>query len=338
MQNNRIITIILVSVFSIKSTYALSENKISNISDRKLENYFKKNSKLTELTISKDTNINLFQTLKKGTKGPLVVINGQGEQIIKYYELFYDLINKGYGPIYSMDHRGQGRSSRELKDSKKGYIKNYQDYINDFNKFLNTLDKENKYNLIAHSMGSAIVTKWLQQNQNQNILKKIILVAPMYKVKTKPFPYFLAKLISSVFCLNEYLCKSYAPTKSRKNKYGNPKNSKSTTSFNRFLYSKRLSLKYQDQFINGPTLSWTNQAFSLYQSIQQGVNIKNNIRMFIAKNDRVISTNSQIEICQNKMNNCRFASFENSQHGILFEKDIIRNKAIDLIDSFFNKK
>ena len=45
---------------------------------------------------------------KKGSKGSLIFVNGMGENIVMYLELFYDLHLQGWSPIYTYDHRGRG--------------------------------------------------------------------------------------------------------------------------------------------------------------------------------------------------------------------------------------
>ena len=45
---------------------------------------------------------------KRGKEGALVFVSGRAENLFKYIELFYDLHLKGWSPIYTYDHRGQG--------------------------------------------------------------------------------------------------------------------------------------------------------------------------------------------------------------------------------------
>ena len=44
----------------------------------------------------------------RGKNGSLVFINGKGENLFKYIELFYDFYLQGWSPIYTYDHRNQG--------------------------------------------------------------------------------------------------------------------------------------------------------------------------------------------------------------------------------------
>ena len=50
----------------------------------------------------------------RGKNGSLVFINGKGENLFKYMELFYDFYLQGWSPIYTYDHRNQGFSDHVL--------------------------------------------------------------------------------------------------------------------------------------------------------------------------------------------------------------------------------
>ncbi|WP_370661027.1 serine aminopeptidase domain-containing protein [Psychrosphaera algicola] len=47
----------------------------------------------------------------------------------------YDIVNQGYH-VFIIDHQGQGLSSRILRNSHKGYVQNFDDYIIDLNTFV----------------------------------------------------------------------------------------------------------------------------------------------------------------------------------------------------------
>ncbi len=57
-----------------------------------------------------------------GRKGTVCVFTGRGEQIEKYFETVRDLRDRGFA-VAMIDWRGQGHSSRRLRDPRKGYAK-----------------------------------------------------------------------------------------------------------------------------------------------------------------------------------------------------------------------
>jgi len=55
----------------------------------------------------------------KDGKGTVCVFGGRGEFIEKYFETIGELRRRGFA-VATMDWRGQGRSSRQLPDARKG--------------------------------------------------------------------------------------------------------------------------------------------------------------------------------------------------------------------------
>ncbi|MGZ3711536.1 MAG: serine aminopeptidase domain-containing protein, partial [Bdellovibrionota bacterium] len=68
------------------------------------------------------------------TKGPLVLVEGKGESAYRYVEFAQELQSKGWGPIYILDHRGQGYSEKVLKNSL--HVTSFDTYVQDFIKFM----------------------------------------------------------------------------------------------------------------------------------------------------------------------------------------------------------
>src|SRR3979409_453903 len=53
-------------------------------------------------------------------KGTVCVFTGRGEQIEKYFETVRDLRDRGFA-VAMIDWRGQGHSSRRVRDPRQGY-------------------------------------------------------------------------------------------------------------------------------------------------------------------------------------------------------------------------
>ena len=63
----------------------------------------------------------------------------QGRISGKIQETAADLINRGFD-VYSFDWRGQGLSSRMLPNRQKGFVKTYEDYLEDLDFFIQTIN------------------------------------------------------------------------------------------------------------------------------------------------------------------------------------------------------
>ena len=106
---------------------------------------------------AKDVVIEYVKCTGPGTKGAMVFVPGQSEATTKHSEQIYDVIQAGYSPVYSIDHRGQGKSSRLLDNELKGYVELGEDFVTDLRDYINIIvgevqqTTENRLFGICHS-------------------------------------------------------------------------------------------------------------------------------------------------------------------------------------------
>jgi len=94
-------------------------------------------------------------------KGTVCVFAGRGELIEKYFETVRDLRQRGFA-VATMDWRGQGHSSRQLPDPRKGHVANFQDFEIDVETFMQRVvvpDCPPPYYALAHSMCGAVMLR-----------------------------------------------------------------------------------------------------------------------------------------------------------------------------------
>lgn len=95
-------------------------------------------------------------------KGTVCVFTGRSEQIEKYFETVRDLRDRGFA-VATFDWRGQGHSSRRLRDPRKGYVRNFADYEIDVETFVQQVvlpDCPPPFFALAHSMGAPCCCGW----------------------------------------------------------------------------------------------------------------------------------------------------------------------------------
>jgi len=128
-----------------------------------------------------------------GNKGAIVISPGRGESSVDYYETAIDFINRGYGPIYALDHRGQGLSPRLSDDLQKHHLVNYKHYLTDMNSavqnILNDLKKMGRKDeplfLTSNSMGGGIALLYSINKgpfDKENPFTSMALLAPTIKI------------------------------------------------------------------------------------------------------------------------------------------------------------
>lgn len=286
---------------------------------------------------------------KRGKKGSLLIAPGRGEAALKYLEVAYDFIQKGFSPVFVLDHRGQGYSDRALTDPHKGHVIDFRFYSLDFNQFIektlqdNEIDTESLF-LISHSMGGTIVIDYLQNFGNSHPFKKVIAVSPMIKIHFD-FSENFVRTFTSLICGFPFLkyitkleCDSYIPGSHeydfKKNRF---KNNTLTSSRNRFLFTQRLWKINPALTLGSPTMRWVLESIKATRKIRSLEAIKKieptPFLILQASGDTVVENKAQNEFCQ-PLSSCQLIAIEGSKHEILMEKDRFRNQALEIIFSF----
>ena len=149
-----------------------------------------------------------------GARGTVVLLQGRAEFIEKYGETVDDLRARGFA-VYALDWRGQGRSGRVLKDSRKGHVVSYEDYLSDLDLFLERLvvaQAPRPIMVLAHSMGGHIVLRHRAEHDSRAapyFAAGIVLSAPMVDILMNPAERALGAVLTvaamSVGLRNQYV-------------------------------------------------------------------------------------------------------------------------------------
>jgi lysophospholipase len=112
-------------------------------------------------------------------KGTVCVFTGRTEQIEKYFETVRDLRDRGFA-VAMIDWRGQGHSSRRLRDPRKGYVRDFADFEIDVEAFVQQVvlpDCPPPHFALAHSMGGAVMLRIAYAGKRW--FDRMVLSAPM---------------------------------------------------------------------------------------------------------------------------------------------------------------
>ena len=277
----------------------------------------------------------------------IVVVPGRGECYLKYNELAYDLYQQGYN-VFILDHRGQGLSGRLLSNLQKGYVTNFQDYVDDLQYFIeHVVDKycSTKPYLLAHSMGGAIAVRFMQDSPNA--IKAAVISSPMLGFNSGFLPNSLAKkLVAANYAVNNLISnnpwyffgqKNYSPTSFIQDRLTH-----STKRYKEFvdLYKQNTAIQ-----LGGVTTHWLMQGIMAQKEIFNKLGLlKTPILLFQAGADRVVCQQAQNNFCHNlhllQPQSCPNGvpiRFDDAYHELLFESDKHRNKAITRSLSWFKK-
>lgn len=133
------------------------------------------------------------------TRGVCVLLHGQTEFIEKYSEVIGELNARGY-MVATFDWRGQGGSQRPLEDPLKSYVKDFAQFDDDLQSFLEQIVKpisDAPPIALAHSMGAHILLRTL--HDKPSAFQAAALTAPMIAVSTRGYPAWLARIVTAIY-------------------------------------------------------------------------------------------------------------------------------------------
>jgi lysophospholipase len=132
-------------------------------------------------------------------KGTVVLIQGRTEFIEKYFEVIRELLARKFS-VVTFDWRGQGLSSRQLEDKRKGHVGDFSEFDCDLHVVVERVLHEHgvkPYLGLAHSMGGNVLLRYLHDNPHE--FDRAVLTAPMLAVKTAPFPLWFARSVAALW-------------------------------------------------------------------------------------------------------------------------------------------
>lgn len=278
--------------------------------------------------------------------GPaIILLGGRSESYQKFRELIYDLCQQGYS-VYCLDHRGQGMSDRLLNNPHKGHVEYFRDYVTDLRFFIDiviTPSHHDKKYLLAHSMGGAISSLYLQRYHND--FAAAVLSSPMFGINFGQIPRPIASVYSKAMHIVNQLINTesfYAPGKGgfTQSPFENNQLTHCPLRFN--LYRRSFAFYPQTQ-LGGPTINWLQQSIkACRQAIQCAGEIQTPTIILQAGDDEIVLAEAQNQFCQalHKQQDHQADApilIPGAAHEIFLESDIFRIPALTVALNFFKK-
>lgn len=326
--------ILFVCAFVMQLAHAVPEKTFSKNWHSDVAPYFAQGFKGTFVN-SQGMKLNYHAFVSSTNKKTLVILPGRTEPALKYAEVIFDLRDLGCN-IFILDHQGQGGSERLLKDTQKGHVRFFSDYVKDFTAWMNEVvipeSKDQERFILAHSMGGTVATHYLARHHD--VFNKAVLSSPMMEVNTKPYQEDVALALTSALIL-AFQGTKYAPDRGpyipeedtfEKNEV--------THSRARFDMAKAIFLAWPEYVVGGPTNKWVNQSLIATRTIDSlAAKIHTPILMFQSGMDLIVKLPRQDAFCR-KSANCKKVHFATAHHEILQETDDLRNKAMSELKDF----
>lgn len=130
-------------------------------------------------------------------RGTVVVLQGRGDFIERYFETFRELTGRGFC-VAGFDWRGQGGSPRLQADPRLSNVPDFALYADDLRSFMQKVVCQKlpgPYFALAHSMGGCVL---LEALTHETWFARALLTSPMLDVNTGRWPRGLARLAARV--------------------------------------------------------------------------------------------------------------------------------------------
>ncbi len=271
----------------------------------------------------------------KCEKGIVLFLTGRAEYFLKYVPFFERLNAIGF-TVFALDHRGQGASGRMLAESRKGYVEDFDFYVDDAESFL--ADRVLGYAdgkpvfLVSHSMGGAIAL--LLAARRPEAFTKIVFTSPMWGL-LYDMPVSLVKIIVKGACRLGF-GRSYAFGKSANDHLKPFERTHLTQSVENYMKQQRFVTENPSFALGGPSFRWVCESMKAIKKLPEAAaKVKVPVLLVQAGNDAVVDNSAQDRVASN-FADCRKIIVEKGFHELLNEKREFYEKTVSAIADFID--
>src|SRR5580704_5373779 len=270
-----------------------------------------------------------------GRKGTVVILQGRAEWIEKYFETVRDLRARGFA-VATLDWRGQGLSDRALRNSRKGYVRDFSHYDIDLDTFVREVvlpDCPPPVFALAHSMGSSILLR--AAHQGHRWFDRMVLLAPMIALPGMRRSRLTRMTVKAMRLAG--LGGSYVPGGDASVMMQRPFIGNLLTS-DPVRYARNVAVIEAEPAlaIGWPTVAWTDAAFKAMRQVAEPsfpTRIRQPILVIAAGNDQIVSTPA-IDEFSIRLRAGSHLIVPGSRHELLMEQDRFRMQVLAAFDAF----
>jgi len=270
-----------------------------------------------------------------GRKGTVCLFQGRAEFIEKYFETVRDLRARGFA-VATLDWRGQGLSQRAFRNSRKGYVRSFDEYAIDLDTFINEIvlpDCPPPHFALAHSMGATILIR--AAHHGNRTFDRTVLLAPMIGLPGLRRTRATRVAVGVMRLLG--LGRSYVPGGDSSVMMQRPFIGNLLTS-DPVRYARNVAvLEARAELSTGwRTVAWADSAFKGMRDFAApgyGAKIRQPILIVAAGQDQIVSTPAIDEFAI-RLRAGSHLIVPGARHELLMEQDRFRGQALAAFDAF----
>lgn len=277
-----------------------------------------------------------FPATGRPLRGTIILLHGRNECIEKYFETIVELSAAGF-ECATFDWRGQGGSSRMLRDPSKGYVDSFEAYVSDFEQvFADVIlpDCRAPFHVLAHSTGALVAL--LASDLMVNRVRRMVLASPLLELSHPPFSQAmvggLARFLTMIGLGTMYIAGGRRPRE-----IAPFTGNKLTSDYARYMRNGILYEKHRELALGGPTAAWVNAAVQAIREVSDpeyiaGLRIPT--LMAAAGADQIVPLRAVEEYGQ-RMRSGSCITIDGARHEIMQEADIYRAPFLAAALAFF---
>ena len=268
-------------------------------------------------------------------RGTVCVFAGRGECMEKYFETVHELRERGFA-VAMMDWRGQGHSSRQLADQRKGHVQAFEEFELDVETFMHHVVAPvcpPPYFALAHSMGGAVMLRVARSGTRW--FDRLVLCAPLIDLPgaRASFPTRLLMRALRGAGMGDSFVPGASDVLAGISKFiDNPLTSDPER------YARNVEILKRDSTlgIGSPTVAWLDAAFTAiadFRAADFPARIDLPVLILAASEDVVVSTPA-IEKFSRRLPAGSYVLIAGARHEILQEQDCYRAQFWTAFDAF----
>ena len=266
-------------------------------------------------------------------RGAVVLLHGYTECAEKLREMAWYFLSSGLS-VFAPDHRGHGRSVREVEDMSVTHVERFGDYLRDLEELMERVVcprmGDAPLYLYAHSMGGALGAFALIEHPDW--FARAVLTAPMIAPVTSPLPRWAAVMLARVFCLagkgkaRAFVGKPFDPA-------SETFEASHDTSRARFDYYQKKRVAREELHNCSPTYSWIREAASVTEPLlARAHEIRTPVLLCQAKRDSIVRLKEQ-DVFISRVPQGRLMQFD-AKHELYFSEDAVMAQYVPAVLGF----
>jgi lysophospholipase len=270
-----------------------------------------------------------------GRKGTVCIFQGRIEFIEKYFEVVRDLNARGFA-VATLDWRGQGLSSRRLRDPRKGHVANFTEYDTDLETFVREVvlpDCPPPLFALANSMGASVMLRAAAKGHRW--FDRMVLCAPMIRlmnIRMLPVMPSVAKTLRMAGFGGSFI-PGGGPACSASNAFlDNPVTSDPI----RYARTAAIIEAESALALGAPTIAWADAALGAMADFAKpafAAKLRQPMLIIACGRDRLVST-AAIEEFGSRLRSGSHLVVAGAKHEVMMELDLYRSQFWAAFDAF----